>query len=222
MPRKPRPYARVNRTEVDRSNMLSTQTDSHYRYLRFVSEYVKDLNGTQAAIRAGYSPTHAKRAAWALLSDPEIRRRIGQALAARAERLQVDTDWVLNRLVQEAEADMSDLFREDGSLKPVREWPTIWRQGLVSGIKVREEKLDGVPVATITEVKLSDRIKRIEMIGKHVDVGAFMPDPAEVMEVEEQRQVSARELAKALLSVISAARIEERTIDVTPQKQEPV
>ena len=39
---------------------------------------------------------------------------------------------MLTRLVEEAEVDLADLFGDDGVIKPVKEWPTIWRQGLVS------------------------------------------------------------------------------------------
>lgn len=42
------------------------------RQQRFVAEYAVDLNGTQAAIRAGYSPVRAKVTASELLDKPEI------------------------------------------------------------------------------------------------------------------------------------------------------
>ncbi len=52
-------------------------------------------------------------------------------------------DWVLTRLTAEAEADLTDLYAVDGELKPVRDWPLIWRQGLVSGLDVDEQFKDG-------------------------------------------------------------------------------
>ena len=72
---------------------------------------------------------------------------------------------MLKRLVAEAEADLADLFDGSNLLKPVDEWPPIWRQGLVTGVNVNH--VDGF------KLKLSDRIRRIELIGKHVDVNAF-------------------------------------------------
>jgi Terminase small subunit. len=59
----------------------------------------------------------------------------------------------------------------------VRDWPLIWRQGLVAGVEAIEEfeTIDGErrTIGMVRKIKLSDRIKRIELIGKHVDVQAF-------------------------------------------------
>jgi len=139
----------------------------------FVREYLLDLNATQAAIRAGYSAKTAEQQGPRLLGNVGVSAAIMQAQAGRAERLQVDADWVLRRLADEAEADLADLYDEYGGLRPVHDWPPIWRKGLVAGIEAEEIRQDGSVVGTIRKVKLSDRIKRIELIGKHVNVQAF-------------------------------------------------
>ena len=51
------------------------------RQSRFVAEYVKDFNGTQALVRAGYSPNGANRQVSAILSNPVIARAIGRRRA---------------------------------------------------------------------------------------------------------------------------------------------
>ncbi|WP_449395573.1 terminase small subunit [Devosia riboflavina] len=140
---------------------------------RFVAEYLIDLNATQAAIRAGYSPKTANRIGPELLTKPAVAAAVSSAQSQRAERTKIDADWVLTRLAAEAEADIADLYAEDGSLRPVHDWPEIWRKGLVAGIDVEEIREEGVTVGTVRKLKLSDRIKRIELIGKHVDVQAF-------------------------------------------------
>jgi len=140
---------------------------------RFVDEYMIDLNATQAAIRAGYSAKTAKAQSSQLLSRTQIADAIAAAQSARSERTQITADWVLARLVSEADADVADLYTEDGALKPVNEWPEIWRKGLVAGLDVEEIKVEGVTIGVIRKIKLSDRIKRIELIGKHVSVQAF-------------------------------------------------
>lgn len=143
----------------------------------FVDEYLKDRNGTQAAIRAGYSPKTADMQASRLLRNVKISRAVGQAFKEASEKAQVDAAWVLKRLADEAEADIADLYDEHGALKPVREWPKIWRQGLVQGIDV-EELFEGrgesrERVGVVRKVKLDSRIKRTELLGKHVNVQAF-------------------------------------------------
>ena len=85
---------------------------------------------------------------------------------------------MLKRLARDATADLADLYNENGSLKSVHEWPIAWRTGLVAGIETVQERdgedPDGNPVyATVRKVKLLDRTKMVELIGKHVDVGAF-------------------------------------------------
>lgn len=146
---------------------------------RFVERYLLDLNGAAAARSAGYSPRTAARQALALLNRPHIARAIARAMEERSRRAKVDADWLLKRLVGEADADLADLFDpQTGALRPVQDWPLEWRRGLVAGIEVEEifgSTEDGAkPVIGYTrKVKLADRAKRIEMIGRHVDVSAF-------------------------------------------------
>ena len=140
---------------------------------RFVDEYLIDLNATQAAIRAGYSKKTADVQGPRLLGNVGVKAAIQEAKGERSERTEIDAYWVLMRLADEAAADLADLYDENGGLKPITEWPLVWRQGLVTGLDVDEEFKDGEKLGQVTKVKLSDRIKRIELIGKHVDVQAF-------------------------------------------------
>ena len=61
-------------------------------------EYLIDLNATQAAIRAGYSPNAAGSIGSELLKKPEIRARIDQAMAERSKRTGINADRVLREL----------------------------------------------------------------------------------------------------------------------------
>ncbi len=139
----------------------------------FVREYLVDLNATQAAIRAGYAEKTAYSIGQENLKKPEIAFAVAEGKAKRAAEIGVDARWVLKRLAMEAEADLADLYAENGSLRPIHEWPLVWRQGLVAGVEtIREGKGDD-EASFVDKIKLSDRIKRIELIGKHVDVEAF-------------------------------------------------
>ena len=89
----------------------------------------------------------------------------------------VDADWLLGRLVDEATADIADLYDGEGKLKPVDEWPAVWRQGLIQGVEI-EERFEGrgnarEQVGFVKKIRLSDRLKRLELIGKHIGVKAF-------------------------------------------------
>lgn len=164
---------------------------------RFVDEYLLDLNATQAAIRAGYSGETADKQGPRLLAHPEVKGAIDAAMAARSEETKIDAAWVLKRLAIEAEADMADIYFENGALKPVHEWPKIWRQGLVAGVEHIEVK-DREGNATghvIVKIKISDRVRRLELIGKHVNVQAFQEN-VQVSGVEALADRIARAKAK--------------------------
>jgi phage terminase small subunit len=160
-------------------NPKSASTDRlDAREQRFVDEYLIDLDPHRAALDAGYAETTArvKSYGWVSRSEstkPHVLAAILQAMAARSERTKIDADWVLTRLADEATADLAELYDDGGGLKPVAKWPLIWRQGLVAGLDVDEEIKDGEKLGQVTKLKLSDRIRRLEMIGKHVDVQAF-------------------------------------------------
>jgi phage terminase small subunit len=144
---------------------------------RFVDEYLIDLNATQAAIRAGYALKGAEVTASKLLRVPKVEAAINTALTARSQETKIDAAWVLKRLAAEAEADIADIYDDHGNLLPVKQWPKIWRQGLVQGIEVEElfegRGEDRVQIGVLRKVKLDSRIKRTELIGKHVKVNAF-------------------------------------------------
>ena len=143
----------------------------------FCHEYLIDLNATQAAIRAGYSKKTAGSIGEENLKKPEIAEVIAKCKEERSKRTEIDSDWLLKRLADEADADVADLYNDAGGLKPVHEWPEIWRKGLVAGLDTHQEYIydqgERIPDGFIMKIKLSDRIRRLELIGKHVDVQAF-------------------------------------------------
>lgn len=140
---------------------------------RFAEEYLIDLNATRAAIRAGYSVHTAYSMGPRLLEDVEVASLIDQLKRERSERTSVDAAWVLKRLVAEVDADMGDLYGPDGEMLPIADWPLIWRTGLIVGIDSEEIENEGTRVGVVRKVKQSDRIKRLELIGRHVGVQAF-------------------------------------------------
>jgi phage terminase small subunit len=163
---------------------------------RFVEEYLIDLNATQAAIRAGYSERTAHSQGPRLLENVGIIAAIEEAKAERSKRTKIDADWLLKRLADEATADIADLYDDDNNLKSVKDWPLIWRQGLVAGVEIdalyEGYGEDREQVGHTKKLKLSDRIKRLELIGRHVDVQAFK----EKVEVELTGSLAER-LARA-------------------------
>lgn len=145
---------------------------------RFVAEYLIDLNATKAAMRAGYSAVSAHAQGCALLKHREISAELAKASDQRAAKTSVDADWLLKRLADESTADLADIYdRDTGNLKQIHDWPLIWRQGLVQGVE-REELFEGrgeerEQIGHVVKVRLDNRVRRLELIGKHIAVGAF-------------------------------------------------
>lgn len=133
-------------------------------------------NQTEAYKKA--YPKSSQRAAetssCALLKNPKIIAYIEQLKDERSKRTRVDADWLLTRLADEASADIADIYdKATGALKPVHEWPKIWRMGLVSGVDVQRIGNDDQALCEVVKVRMADRVKRLELIGKHISVRAF-------------------------------------------------
>lgn len=78
------------------------------KQMRFLDEYLVDCNGTQAAIRAGYSKRTANEQAAQLLAKLSIRREIEARRAMLAEEAQVTSKMVIDGLLKEARREGED------------------------------------------------------------------------------------------------------------------
>ncbi len=136
----------------------------------FCREYLIDLNATQAAIRAGYSEKTARASGCENLTKPDIQNRIAELKAERNEKVNVDAAYVLRRLIEIDEMDVLDILLANGELKPIAQWPKVWRTTL-SGMDVTE--MAGDAAGLLKKVKWPDKVKNLELLGKHVTVQAF-------------------------------------------------
>ena len=144
----------------------------------FVEEYLKDLNATQAAIRAGYSKRTAYRQGADLLQKTSVADAIQKAKQKRIERNEIDADYVLKRLVEIDQLDVLDILDANlESFKPISEWPKAWRQS-ITGLDLKKmiqygKDSEDDEVSILQKVKWPDKVKNLELLGKHVDVQAF-------------------------------------------------
>jgi len=132
---------------------------------RFVDEYLVDLNGTQACIRAGYSPKTANEQAARLLANVSIRARIDKAIAERSKRTGVNADRVIQELAKIAFVNASDFIDlKEGVL---REGAVSEDTAVISGVKVKRSITNNGETIE-REIKLADKIKALELLGKHL------------------------------------------------------
>ena len=126
---------------------------------------------------AGMSEKTINNKAYALFERGEIRARVEQLREAVVKEAVIDASYVLKRLVEIDQMDVLDIHNDDGTIKPIKEWPKVWRQFL-SSVEVSEiitSKGDDEKVtAALKKVKWPDKVKNLELLGKHLSVGAFV------------------------------------------------
>lgn len=131
---------------------------------RFVEEYLIDLNGTQAAIRAGYSVKTAQEQSSRLLSNVMVQEAISKAMAARSRRTGVNQDRVVLELAKLAFVKMTDVVDSNGR---IREDATDDDLSCIESIKYKESDNEfGGSVER--EVKIGSKLKALELLGRHL------------------------------------------------------
>ena len=68
---------------------------------RFVAEYIKTRNQTDAARKAGYKSPEVEGSR--LLKNAKVAAKVAKGLADRTERTHIDIDYVIQRLAIESE-----------------------------------------------------------------------------------------------------------------------
>jgi len=131
---------------------------------RFVDEYLIDLNGTQAAIRAGYAPNSAKEIASENFTKPNISAAVSKAMAERSRRTGITADRVLEEIAKLAFVNAADVINDDGSVG--------WGAGRDDTAAIQSVKVKTIPAEdgdiVEREVRLYDKAKSLEMLGRHL------------------------------------------------------
>lgn len=144
---------------------------------RFVEEYLIDLNATQAAIRAGYSPDTAGSIGSENLKKPEIRARIDIAMAERSKRTGVNQDRVLMELAKLAFVNAKDVI--DFSKGKVKEDAIPDDLACIQSVKIRPTEY-----GEEREIKLFDKKGALVDLGKHL--GMFKDNVNLTVETSEK------------------------------------
>ena len=131
---------------------------------RFVEEYLIDLNATQAAIRAGYSPNTAQEIGAENLKKPMIKAAVDAAMAERSARTGVNQDRVVRELARIAFVKIIDVANSDGTIKTDASDDDL---ACIESIKVKRSDND-TGYMFEREVKLSSKMKALELLGKHL------------------------------------------------------
>ncbi len=128
---------------------------------RFVEEYLIDLNATQAAIRAGYSPDTAGSIGAENLKKPEISSAIARAMAERSKRTGINQDRVIRELARIGLAKITDII--DPETAKIKEDASEDDLACIQSVKIKPNEF-----GTEREVKLYDKKSALVDLGKHL------------------------------------------------------
>jgi len=169
----------------------------------FVREYMIDLNASAAARRAGYSPKYINSNVQKLLQSTAVLEEIQRLKAEKTGTLDITIDRVLRERAKLAFYNALDMFRPDGTLKPITEIdPTL--AAAIAGLEVHSSMdvdSGGNPKqAQILKFKLPDKNKALDALDKYL--GLYEKDNAQRGQVDQEAR---QEFMKELFQTISQA-----------------
>jgi phage terminase small subunit len=127
---------------------------------RFCEEYLVDLNATQAAIRAGYSPKSASVTGAKLLTNAKVRARIDAAMAEQSKRTGVNADRVIRELARIAFVNPTDVI----DTEKMTVLPDATKDDTAAIASVKVKLGDSVE----REIRFHDKNKALELLGRHL------------------------------------------------------
>lgn len=144
------------------------------KQVRFVEEYLIDLNATQAAIRAGYAAKDADVQGPRLLGNVGISDAVAKAKATRSVKTGITAEGVLRHLHAMSHSSVTHYRMNDvtGLLELIPDAPENAMEA-VSSIKygVRTDAEGGI--TRTCEFKLWDKPGTNKLAGRHVNVAGF-------------------------------------------------
>ena len=147
----------------------------------FVEEYLIDLNATQAAIRAGYSPETANEQGSQNLAKLSIRNEIDKRMAERSRRTGINQDRVLMELAKIALVNPANVVNfEEATIKEDAADEDL---AAVASVKVKRfptKNGEGIE----REIKFHDKNKALDALGRHL--GMFK-DKLELSGMESEK-----------------------------------
>ena len=131
------------------------------KHERFCQEYLIDLNATQAYIRSGYKPKNASNCSSVLLTNPKVRARIDELMSYVSVRTGVNQERVIRELARVAFLDPTKLANmKSATVDPDA---TSDDRAAIASVKVKSGS-----DWTEREVKFADKLKALELLGKHM------------------------------------------------------
>ena len=127
----------------------------------FITEYLVDGNGKQAAIRAGYSPRSAEVEASRLLRNVQVAEAIAKRQAALRDKTGLTTTRVMEELACIGLSDPRRCFGSDGRMLALKDFPEDLARAIAS-VEVETTAGDkDTPAVTTTKVRFWEKPKAL-------------------------------------------------------------
>jgi len=139
-----------------------------------------DLNATQAAIRAKYSPKTAYRIGANLLQKSSVQEAIKKEMAERAKRTEITADRVLQELAKVGFANIADFVKIQGTGVPILDFTNADDVKLAAVSEITQDTYtegrgDDAETVKKTKFKLHDKVRALQHLGNHL--GLFRENP---------------------------------------------
>lgn len=132
----------------------------------FCKEYLVDLNGTQAAIRAGYSQNSAKEIANQHLTKLHIKKYINQLKDKRSAKVEITAEMVLLELAKCGFSNIQDYIKEGFTIEEIKKLNKD-HAAAISSVSI-ETITNDFGEKTNVKFKLHDKLAALEKIAKHI------------------------------------------------------
>lgn len=170
------------------------------RMMRFVDEYLIDLDAPRAWHAAGHPPSRS--APYAALQNPEVRAIIEAKQKQLAAKMEITRERVLREIAHSAFLDPTGIFDEDSTIKKPSEWSEQIRRSIAS-IEVFEEfQGNGAQrrfIGITKKVKFASKLDALEKLAKHL--GLYEAQSREPNKLDHLSPEEVRALEAVLLKI---------------------
>lgn len=132
----------------------------------FITEYLKDFNGKQAAIRAGYAPGSAEVQASQLLRIPKVAEAIAEAQEQLKQKSGVTAERVIQELAAIGFVDPREVFGPDGMLLDPKHFPEPLARAVASVEVTLKPMGKGKPAEQTVKIRFWSKPETLQTLAR--------------------------------------------------------
>lgn len=149
--------------------VLTGKQSAAYRYA-----YPKSLKWSDKSVHEAASKLFANAKVL-----PRVEQLQAEKVAIAKEKFNVDAEYVLSRHVEIDQMDVADILDDNHCIKPLKDWPKVWRQSIsaIDMVELMSSKGEQCEqceqTGRLKKIRWPDKVTNLEKLGKHVSVNAY-------------------------------------------------